>query len=128
MKRLELINNIERARIMHMLFPDEMLDLIGCIDEISKEVIQTADEIRSTWSNKAITADFWIRLATKIQRRIVLYGDKLVRQNNRFSEELFDNYLAIFSAHCIHAYAGKSDNVHFKAIATLFFGYNPNEG
>jgi len=126
MKRLDLLNNVERARLMHQLLPTEMPGLLQSMDAISKIVLRDADDLRASWSNPFIHVEAWIRLADALQQEITNRAGKL-KTSNSFSEQLFGGYLGLFSAHCVCQYAGETDNSKFKAIATLFFGYDPDE-
>jgi hypothetical protein len=126
MKRLDLLNNIERARLMHQLLPTEMPGLLQCMDAVSKIVLRNADDLRASWSNPIIHVQLWIRLADALQQEISSQAGKF-KTPNSFAEHLFGGYLGLFSAHCVCLYAEKTDNPKFKAIATLFLGYDPNE-
>lgn len=126
MRRIDIQTNVERARHMFELMPSEMPSFLERIANISKHVIDDADSIRSRWNNPLLSANQWIRLAESIQEQLNLYAGKL-KSARQFSQQLFDGYLGIFAAHCVQEYARTSDNVKFKALATLFFGYDPDE-
>jgi len=111
---------------MFELMPEEMPRLLECIDTISKNVVQEPDGLRAKWTNPLLSVNQWIRLATIIQTQLKQHAGKL-KTARKFSEQLFDGYLGIFSAHCVQVFAQDSESQKFKALATLFFGFDPDD-
>ena len=122
MKPLNNLNNVERAKLLFELFPDEMPGLMECIKVIAGTIISNPDKLKRQWNGQILTADFWLQLSTDASKRIEKNKKKLLKNSRRFSDQLFDGYNALFAVHCLQEY-GKTDecNVPFKhAIVMLF--------
>lgn len=126
MKCLKSLTNVERAKLLYDLLPEEMPALYERIEVISKMVVDRAEELRATWSNPILSANEWIMLATDMQNQLKQHTGKL-KTAKAYSEELFGGFLGMFSAHCVAQHASQTDNRKFQAAATLFFGYDPND-
>jgi hypothetical protein len=126
MKRIDIQNNVEKARYMFELMPNEMPGLIEHMTNISDHVIADAENICARWKNPLLSAKQWIKLAGDIQTQLLRYTGKL-KTARQFSLQLFDGYLGHFAAHCVQGYAHTHENKRFKALATLFFGYDADD-
>jgi hypothetical protein len=122
MKPLEQLINVEKGKLVHELFPDEMPALLQHIKETGSLIDRDKDEIKAHWENGLLTADFWFTLSNNANRIIDKYGAKLEKSSRLFADQLFDGYTAIYTVECIVKYASsKAANKKFmNAVAMLF--------
>ncbi len=122
MKSLEQQTNLDKARLLHELFPDEVVAVLQYAKEMCTLINKGKDTIQADWKNGLLTADFWFTLSNNANRTIEKYGNKLAKSSRLFADQLFDGYAALFAVECIVKYASqRSDNKKFiKAVETLF--------
>lgn len=104
MKTLQMMNNVEKGKMLADLFPDELKGILEAIHQITAMMTENKDEIVANWDNGFITVGMWYRLAQAVNISIKKCGNKLL-SSSRFAHELFDGYCAIFTIHCIMTYA-----------------------
>ncbi len=122
MKSLEQLTNVDKAKLLHELFPHEMPALLQYINQACSIIETDKDTIQANWDNGLLTAGFWFTLSNNANRTIEKYGNKLEKSSRLFADQLFDGYAALFAVECIVKYAiQKSDNKKFiKAVEMLF--------
>ena len=122
MKSLEQLTNVNKARLLHELFVNEVPALLQYTKEICTLIDKDKDTIQAHWTNGLLTADFWFNLSNNANRTIKKYGNKLEKSSRIFGDQLFDGYAALFTVDCIIKYASqRSDNKKFiKAVEILF--------
>ncbi len=124
MKPLEQLVNIEKARLLHDLFPSEMPELISYAESLCEFIQQDKEQLREKWNNPILTLDMWVKLAAEVEHTIKNYGVRLHKQSRLFSEQLFAGYLAIVMSHCLHIYitTQRRGNRKFSLAIDLLFG------
>lgn len=122
MKSLEQLTNVDKARLLHELFPAEVPAVLLYAKEICTLIDKDKDTIQADWKNGLLTADFWFTLSNNANRTMEKYGNKLEKSSRLFADQLFDGYAALFAVECIVKYASqRSDNKKFiKAVEILF--------
>ncbi|TKT85485.1 hypothetical protein [Dyadobacter frigoris] len=123
MKALNQLNNPEKGKLLHQLFPNEMPELIDFVQGMCETVKENEELNRSKWNNGLFTFDFWLALAGEVDQKIDKYGAKLHKSSNLFADQLFDGYLASFTIHCIVTYTAvrQHENGKFVKAVDLFF-------
>lgn len=122
MKALDKLNNVERAKLLFELFPEEIPALIQCIKAIAETICNDPEKLKQNWNGQMLTADFWIELAKDTMQRIEKNGDVLLKSSRRFSDQLFDGYNALFSAHCLQQYSKQDEcNGQFRNAVEMLF-------
>jgi hypothetical protein len=123
MKRLEQLNNVERAKIVFELFPAEISGFLEFMDAITDNLMRDPDQLKQQWENQFFQFGFWMELAADAQRRLKKYTHQLSQRSRLFADQLFDGYLGLYSAHCLHQYSmhGKPENPRFLHAIELFF-------
>ncbi len=130
MKPLEDLNNVERARLLFDLFPDEITKAVDFIYNMSLTILEEEQRNRESWDNGLFTFDFWLSLVKEVRKAIEDYGTKLHRKGSLFADQLFDGYLACYSCHCLIIYVTTQQhpNQKFAAMVNILFkiypGYN----
>jgi len=123
MKTLKQMNNVEKARVLHIWFLDEIPALLETVQGISRAIIDNEAENRAKWQEGLFGFDFWLQLARQAERIIKQYGKGLHKSNKVFSDQLFDHYQAIYTTHCLIAYAKtrQLENRKFYLATDLLF-------
>lgn len=124
MKPLRNLNNVERAKLLFELFPDEMPQFIAVMEEITQKVLKDPDQLRSKWEGQIITVEFWFQLIKTSIEIKDKYGKKLGKNSKLFSEQLFDGYQALFSVHCLQQYKKICTNQVLAKVIDAFFNYH----
>ena len=70
MKPLEQLINVEKGKLLHELFPDEMPALLQHIKDTCSLIDTDKDTIKARWENGLLTADFWFALSGNVNRII----------------------------------------------------------
>jgi hypothetical protein len=105
MKALHEMNNVDKGYLLAQLFPQEMENIVAALQRKCEFTKQQENKLREKWDDGFIPFDFWLSLATDIERIIKTYKNKLHQSTRVFSDQLFDGYLAIFTNDCIVKYA-----------------------
>ena len=125
MKTLEHMNNVERARLLAGLFPQE---LAGILTDIGQRVdyLQThREEIEKTWDNGLLTFAFWSDLAQRVGEVLEKYQSRLLERPKLFADQLFDGYNALFTVDCIVKYAEAGNGSKpFRLAVDMLFSYH----
>jgi hypothetical protein len=124
MKPLNKQSNVEKAKLLFDLFPQEIPSFIL----FAKQITQAINDYPENLKNKAIdqihTTEFWRNLASNANKKLDEYGDKLANRSRLFSVELFDDYNSIYACYCLHQYmiSQKYKDRKFRtAVMLLFF-------
>jgi hypothetical protein len=123
MKKLELLNNVERAKLMFDLFPGEIPSYVHYTKSIADAICNDPDYVKHEWEDQLITIEFWLQLAAEIKKIIERYKGRFTSNSRLLSDQLFDGYLALFSIHCLHQYTASEDcrDESFKLAAEMFY-------
>jgi hypothetical protein len=123
MKTLRQLTNVEKAGILHSWFPQEIAPIVDAIQGMSESIVKNEAQEREIWTGGLLNFDFWLQLARNATTIIGTYQKKLHTNRRLFTDQLFDGYQAIFTVHCIVAYA-KTKRLEnrelFLAIELLF--------
>lgn len=124
MKALTSLNNTDKGKLLHELFPDEIPALLDRLSTVCAELKTNQDEHRKTWDFGLMTFDTWLQLADHVEERIKKYRSSMVKSSRVFSDQLFGSfdYTVIFVNDRIIKYAQyQSNNAKFKLAVTLLF-------
>lgn len=121
MKAIELLSNVEKAQLLHQLFPSEIPDFIRFVAGMCA-TIQEDKQIVATWDNGLLDIDTCHLLVYEAERKIKHHDIKLHKSSKAFAE-LFDGTLAIFMVHCLITYTTirVHPNQKFVLATDLFF-------
>ncbi len=123
MQPLEKLNNVERAKLLHALFPSEIPALLQYVTGMSQTIAEEREQIKATWNHPLIAFNLWLALAAEAEERIRQYGGKLEKKAGLFAEQLFSGYSAMYLVHCLIQYTTerKHDNQKFSQAVSLIF-------
>jgi len=127
MRPLEQLNNVERAKLFHALFKDEIPAVLRFTQNSAGILQDQQEECRSKWENQLLTFDFWLRLARDVAQLIDRNGKRLEKSSSLFADLLFGGYHALYMAHCLDQYRKihTPKNEKFGMAVELFFSDHP---
>jgi hypothetical protein len=124
MKPLNKLSNVERAKLLFELFPEEMPKFISFMTELTKAINEDPAQLKSKAIDQIHTTEFWQELVNNAERSLTQYGNRLAKRSKLFSGQLFDGYAFIFGGYCLHQYISKHQGLDRKfrnAVLLLFF-------
>jgi hypothetical protein len=124
MQPLKLLNNVQKARLLHSLLINEIPGFLGYLKELTEAVLSDKERITAEWKDQLFGVDFWFELAEQVQRVMAKYPKDLYKSANVFAGQLFDGYTAIFTAHALTQYVALDRHTEpkFKPVVELLFG------
>lgn len=123
MNAIHNLTNVDKALLMHQLFPGEMEALIQHMTFLSKYIIDNEQLHRENWENGLFSFDLWLSQITQVYSNLQKDSKRLIKDAKYFSEKLFSGMLATYSNHCIDVFVKKSMYRHpkFPVAYGLFY-------
>lgn len=123
MKPLVKFNNVEKAQLLHSLFPQEMPGLLKFIAASAQTIVEEQEQQRKNWKDPIFSFDLWLSLAIQVQQAITKYGRQMEKSKRLFSDQLFDGYNAMFTINSIVGYTTirRHPNAKFSQAVDLIF-------
>lgn len=124
MKPYIKLSNVEKARLLFELFPDEMPSLTLFIKVMTHSILDNPAILQNTPSDQLHTTEFWMELVADAKGVFKVYEKKLSKSSRLFSEKFFSGYNSIYAGFCLHQYLLSNDSMNKKlrtAIQLLFF-------
>jgi len=125
MKALAALNNVEKAKLLHSLFPDEIPGIIQFTNNMCATIKENETQQREHWKNGLFGFDFWLSLLRSVETNIGKYGNKLEKSSGLFADQLFDGYNAMFTVHCLLVYTTQSKLPNTKLAKAVDLLFNP---
>lgn len=123
MKPLNNLNNVERAKLLHELFPNEIPAILKFVKSLSITIEEEKAMLSRKWDNQLFSFAFWLSLAKDAEKKIDQYGEKLHKSSRLFADQLFDGYAALYLAHCLIQLTSQQEHENkkfVKAVELLF--------
>ena len=123
MQPLNMLTNVQKARLLHSLFLNEIPEFLGYLNELTKSILNDKQRIAEQWDSPMLGFGFWLELTEEVQRVVGEYPKELYKNSVVFAEQLFGGYNAIFTAYALTQYValGKHIDPKFKIAVELFF-------
>lgn len=123
MQPLKILTNVQKARLLHTLIPEEIPEFMGFLNELTETVLNDRETVIAQWEQQIFSVEMWFNLAEEVQTKMAKYGRQLYGSPNLFADQLFDGFTAIFCTHALAVYAaqGKSADPKFKTAVDLLF-------
>jgi len=125
MKPIEHLTNVDKAKIIFQLFPDEIPALVTFIDGMCKAIKDNEQANRAKWDNGFIDFGYWLTLLNEVEAKIQKYGIRLNKSQRLFADQLFDGMLALFTNHCIYVYTTVREHPNRKFKVAIDLLFNP---
>ncbi|MCH5599495.1 hypothetical protein [Niabella ginsengisoli] len=124
MKELSKMDNLDKGKLLVGLFPKELENLLQCIEKQCKYFLQQEQAFRKGWTQGGFfTADFWYMLVREADKSVSEFQSELNKRSNRFTDQFFDGYNALFTLYCFIEYADTPEcNRLLRQAIQLFFG------
>jgi hypothetical protein len=124
MKPLTKLSNVERAKLLFELFPEEMPKFVDFIKDLTQAIIEDPSKLKSKAIEQIHTTEFWQELVNDTKGRLDKYGKRLAKRSKLFGDQLFEGYKSIYASYCLHQYITKTEGLNRKfryAVLLLFF-------
>jgi len=120
MKALDKLDYIERAKLLHNLFPNEIPAFLEFTLAAAGETVASLPAWNRQDRVSINSPEYWCYLAGNINTVIKANKLLLTKDSKRFSESLFAGTDALFMVHCLQRYTSQLDT-KFKTAVDLFF-------
>lgn len=124
MKALQELTNSDKAKLLHVLFPQHIEDLLRYIKGMSETMIEEQEIQRRAWQpNGMFTFESWLSWAQKTENVVKRNHARLRKNSNLFSGYLFKGYISIFTCYCLTNYVKtrRHPDPKFTIAVDLFF-------
>lgn len=126
MKPLESLNNAEKGKLLHSLFPAEIAGVLQFVSGTSQTIKEEQEKLRNNWGDSQLfTFDFWLTLVQQAEKIIKQYGSKLEKSSSLFADQLFDGYGAVYMVHCLILYTSVRQHTNPKFTLAIDLLFNP---
>jgi hypothetical protein len=125
MKPLENLINVEKARLLHELFPQEIPALLEYTNNICLTIQEDEQLTRNQWENGLLTVEAWLSFVEEVRSKIDKYGKRLHTQSRLFADQLFDGYTALYMVHCMTLYTTTRKHSNHKFVLAINLLFNP---
>jgi hypothetical protein len=122
MKALRNFENIDKVKLLHDLFPEEIPQLLDNIQAFCMDFQEHREAYAKDWNNGFMPFEYWLSLSGQTAELIKKHRFNMVKSSRVFSDQLCFGYTVLFVNDRIVKYADKvSGNPKFKlAVAMLF--------
>lgn len=123
MKPIDKMNNVEKAHLLHQLFPEEIPAFVDYMKRVCETIKEHEAEEQAKGKYSVSTFEFWHDLVKDAERRIDRYGEQLHKRARLFADQLFDGQNALFARYCLELYVGtrKHENQTFTGLVRVLF-------
>lgn len=125
MKPLNSLTNIDKGKLLHQLFPDEIPALLVFVHNMTITIKEQEKIHGEHCENELFSFDFWLSLLTEVDKKINRYGGRLNKNPGLFADELFNGYLAIYLVHCLTVYTTSRQHPNIKFTKAVELLFNP---
>lgn len=120
MKALEDLTNTEKGRILHELFPNEIILFLDHLVEVCADFLQHKEEYSKKWENGFTQFPNWLPHASETSALLKRHILTMKKSSRVFSDQLFFSETALFVNDRIIKYSDQiSDNIKFKLAVDL---------
>lgn len=127
MKPLQIMNNIDKGKLLAVLFPEQLGNILERLTASYRFLSDNEDSLRASWDNSLLPFDFWYRQAAEVAAAVAQHGKVLSKSSNQFAEHLFNGYHAIYTIDCIvkqaEALPPLPDNIRYGLAVRLLFDH-----
>jgi len=125
MKPLENLIIVEKARLLHELFPQEIPALLEYTNNMCLTTQEDEQLTRNQWENGLLTVEAWLSFVEEVRSKIDKYGKRLHTQSRLFADQLFDGYTALYMVHCMTLYTTTRKHSNHKFVLAIDLLFNP---
>ena len=124
MQPLQLLNNVQKARLLHSLLSSEIPQFLGYLGELTEKVLYDQERIAAEWKDQLFGVEMWFELASETQKVMAKYPKDLRRSAPVFADQLFGGFMALFTVNALLQYTAQDKHADpkFKPAVELLFG------
>jgi hypothetical protein len=124
MQPLAILNNVQKARLLHSLLSSEIPQFLVYLQQLTETVLSDQERIAAQWKDQMFGVEMWFELARETQKVMAKYPKDLRKSAPVFADQLFGGFMALFTVHALLQYTAqdKQTDPKFKAAVELFFG------
>lgn len=122
MKPLHKLNTMERARLLHQLFPQEIPAMLTYIENLCTVIWEDETGNRANWKHPTVPFDRLQELAAGIQSWLTILP-KIKRSSRLFARILFVGDRAVFMEYAMDLYitTQRHPNGNFSVLLKILF-------
>ncbi|QEC69362.1 hypothetical protein FRZ67_19375 [Panacibacter ginsenosidivorans] len=120
MKSFKEMNNIDKAQLIHALFPDDINHMLTFFEDSASMILNSPSLMPEEW-NRKIDLAVWQKEAETVQQKINEYRGKMVQDGSYFAATLFKGYLDFFPLQCLRDYTLLTPNQKLADAIELLF-------
>ena len=125
MKPLEQLINVEKARLLHELFSQEIPALLTYTYNMCLTLLEDEQSMRSHWKNAFLTVDAWLSFIRTAKEIIDKYEKRLQKQSDLFADRLFEGFIALYMVHCLTLYSTVQRHPNHEFVLAVDLLFNP---
>lgn len=125
MKPLEHLTNIDKARLLHELFPHEMPALLTFTYNMCLTLLEDKAAVGSQWTGGPLTGDAWLSFIREVKDLIDKYDKRLQTRSELFADHLFEGFIALYMVHCLTLYTTVQKHPNQKFVLAVNLLFNP---
>jgi len=124
MQPLKILNNVQKARLLHSLLSNEIPQFLGYLGELAETVLNDKERIKAEWKDQLFAVEMWFVLAQETKDVLAKYPADLAKSAPVFADQLFGGFMALFTVHALLQYIAqdKQADPKFKPAVELLFG------
>jgi len=123
MKPLNKLTNIDKAKLLHELFPDQIPLILDNILAVCEDLQTNCEVYAAQWKPGFFTFENWLMLAEQAEKLIKKHRKDFQRSSKIFAEQLFNvyDYTFLFVNDRIGKYAGVTEDEKLKLAIELLY-------
>lgn len=125
MKPLEHLINVEKARLLHELFPQEIPALLEYVYNLCLTIQEDEQLTPNQWEKGLLTAEVRLSTVQEARDKIERYAERLHKQSRLFADQLFDGHVALYMVYCMTLYTTIRKHTNSKFVLAIDLLFNP---
>ncbi len=123
MPSLEFLQNYQKGKLLHGLFPEEMPGFIKFLHVCGDKIVNEPAILKVILLSFPDSRFFeWKKVANEINKAIDTYGDQLNSNSHLFGYEIFDYFRGSYTIHCLRSYTSfYKSNDKFRMMVHVLF-------
>ena len=120
MKSFKEMNGIDKAQLLHALFPEDVNHLLTFFEDSASMILNSPSLMPQDW-NRKIDLAAWQQEAATLQQKINRHREQMVKDSGYFAATLFKGYLDFFPLQCLRDYTLITPNQKLADAIELLF-------
>lgn len=127
MKPLHELNYVEKGKLLHELFPEETVNWIDFLKNVTDSLTNDPQQITENWSSTFVSYEHWKKLTEVVQQKLATHGTEMKISSRLFGDQLFNGYSAMYCSHYLKVYVMHKNHLsrEFNLAIEMFFGMYP---